>query len=325
MTTGDLSMEWDLFKHDYNKQYSSLTEESERKEIFIENINRMKTYIKTHPDANYSMKINSLFDRRSEELVSKSMSISTPTDLLPVENDIDVKELPQSFDWRTKGVITDVRDQGLSGEIVTAIVSTELVESLYAISTNKLIEGSLYRVFDCCPQPVDQFECIKKMGGICRKDDYSTAQGKCEPNQCTPFTNIGAIKRMQRGLESYMLTWMQNSTLWAAIDATSINFMAYAGGVYDDDTTCSRTMMDHVLQVVGYGVEQGKPYWLCKNSWGKNWGDQGYIRIARGKNMCGIANNVVLVADPTVNQSTRLNMYHATFFMLFLVKYLFWF
>ena len=66
MTTGDLSMEWDLFKHDYNKQYSSLTEESERKEIFIENINRMKTYIKTHPDANYSMKINSLFDRRSE-------------------------------------------------------------------------------------------------------------------------------------------------------------------------------------------------------------------------------------------------------------------
>ena len=66
----------------------------------------------------------------------------------------------------------------------------ELVESLYAISTNKLIEGSLYRVFDCCPQPVDQFECIKKMGGICRKDDYSTAQGKCEPNQCTPFTNV---------------------------------------------------------------------------------------------------------------------------------------
>lgn len=45
--------------------------------------------------------------------------------------------------------------------------------------------------------------------------------------------------------------------------------------------------VNHAVVAVGYGVEDGVPYWLIKNSWGENWGDHGYFKMEMGKNMCG--------------------------------------
>ena len=67
----------------------------------------------------------------------------------------------------------------------------EVVESLHAIYTNNLIEGSIPRIYDCCLQAEpDIFECIQKLGGICRKPDYPEIVDKCEPNACNPFTTV---------------------------------------------------------------------------------------------------------------------------------------
>jgi hypothetical protein len=57
---------------------------------------------------------------------------------------------------------------------------------------------------------------------------------------------------------------------------------------------CSTTKINHAVTVVGYGTQNGMPYWLVKNSWGPNWGDNGYIRIRRGTNECGIGGNCVV-------------------------------
>lgn len=82
------------------------------------------------------------------------------------------------------------------------------------------------------------------------------------------------------------------STYGAAVSyiyASDTGFGNYANGVFD---SCTSDVIDHAVLVVGYGTdpESQKPYWLVKNSWGTDWGNNGFIKIFRGKNMCGIGN-----------------------------------
>jgi hypothetical protein len=65
-----------------------------------------------------------------------------------------------------------------------------VVESLHAIQTGNLAEGSVARVADCCPQAVDPLQCITKLGGICHLADYPKPTGQCVPNQCKPFAKV---------------------------------------------------------------------------------------------------------------------------------------
>ncbi|CAF1464181.1 unnamed protein product [Adineta steineri] len=261
----------------------------------------MRSYQQTHPDATFTMAINHLTDHHIEDLVfgPKTHFKSRPTLL---KSSIDVKNLPESLDWRTKGVITPVHSE--VGVIITAIVSTELVETLYAIETDNLIQGSISQVFDCCPQPIDQFDCIMNFSGICRNSDYPESLDTCKPDKCKPFATFNKINRLTKADENTMLAWIQDSTLWAETDAVIQSFASYSGGIYDD-SSCSQTDMNHVMQIVGYGIEGDTPYWLCKNNWGEKWGEKGYVRIVRGKNMCGIGNVVIQIANTKKSDAIR--------------------
>jgi len=87
-----------------------------------------------------------------------------------------------------------------------------------------------------------------------------------------------------------------------AIDAGLQSFMLYTQGVYND-TACLSGEGDHLVAVVGYGVDAvtSGNYWILKNSWGIQWGEQGWMRLARGFNRCGVADQptfIVAVQTP---------------------------
>ena len=79
-----------------------------------------------------------------------------------------------------------------------------------------------------------------------------------------------------------------------AVDGSSEAFQSYVGGVFDEGS-CGKAAVNLPMLAVGYGTEDGSgtPFWRLKSSWGASWGEAGFMRIVRGKNMCGIATDAL--------------------------------
>ncbi|KAB5562039.1 hypothetical protein PHYPO_G00013360 [Pangasianodon hypophthalmus] len=209
--------------------------------------------------------------------------------------------LPDTVDWREKGYVTEVKN-GWSW----AVSATGSLEGQTFNKTRKLVSLSGQQLADCmwsmwkiyCPgfSVPEVFEYIKNNNGIDTEKSYpyEATCGDCRFNPatvgatCTGYVNIksGDEKALQEAVATI-------GPISVAIDAGHMSFQFYESGIYDEPD-CSSTEMNHAVLVVGYGTEDGRDYWLVKNSWGLVWGDEGYIKMSRNKNnQCGIATYAV--------------------------------
>lgn len=127
---------------------------------------------------------------------------------------------------------------------------------------------------------------------------YKAKDGACKFNSSSVGARIVSYVDVKKGDEKALQEAVANiGVISVAIDAAHESFQFYSSGIIDEPN-CSSSNLCHTLAVVGYGTDDGKDYWLAKNSWGTQWGEQGYVRMSRNKhNQCGIAS---LASYPTV-------------------------
>jgi hypothetical protein len=203
---------------------------------------------------------------------------------------IDVNSsLPSAVDWRTKNAVNPVKDQGQCGSC-WAFSAIGALESALAIKTGKLQSLSEQQLVDCdtgssgCSGGwMDQaFEWIGEYGGVCLESDYPyVATDQFCAALCSPAvgSNLTGYVDVPSNSDSALMAALVQQPVAVAIEADERSFQFYASGVF---TGPCGTSLDHGVVLVGYGSENDEDYYILRNSWGESWGDQGYMKIARG-------------------------------------------
>lgn len=287
----------------HNKHYVGLSELNYRREVYQTNVDK----ILEHNAANHSwtMGLNKFADLTAEEFKARytggfsgASKVKQNHTYKHSGNLRTPSTLPESIDWREQGAVTPVKNQQQCGSC-WSFSTTGSVEGAWFIAKGELVNLSEQQLVDCSTAEGNQgcnggmmdyaFQYIINNKGITTEVEYPyTATG---PNECqatgkpvaatlTSYTDVPTNSDMS------LATAVAQQPVSVAIEADQAAFQFYTGGIMT--ATCG-TNLDHGVLVVGYTSDA----WIVKNSWGPDWGDQGYIQLGRGtqfgaSGQCGI-------------------------------------
>ncbi|CAA2997017.1 senescence-specific cysteine protease SAG39-like [Olea europaea subsp. europaea] len=289
----------------YGRVYKDSSEKAMRYKIFEENVEYIETFNKAETRS-YKLRINQFADLTNKEFLASrngykvsSYQKSPKASSFGYEN---VTAVPSSMDWRKKGAVTGVKDQGQCG-CCWAFSAVAATEGINQLSTGKLISLSEQELVDCdtsqdmgCNGGLmdNAFKFIIKNHGLTTESNYPYAgtDGTCNSKkESSNAAKITGYEDVPANSESALLKSVAKQPVSVAIDASGSDFQFYSSGVFTGE--CG-TDLDHGVTAVGYGTaSDGTKYWLVKNSWGTSWGENGYIRMQRDidaeEGLCGIA------------------------------------
>jgi KDEL-tailed cysteine endopeptidase len=270
--------------------------------------------VKANPS--FLMAMNEFGSMTWEEFSTTRMGLKTSTrpsffgqvPRVSLRSAVEMADPPAEVDWTSKGVVARVKNQGSCGSC-WAFSAIGSVESAFAIKTGQLVEFSEQELVSC--DPVDSgcqgglmdnaFTWIQQNTlGLCTEEAYpytsgtTSASGACLKTSCDPVAGSvpSSFVDIPHNEASLQAAIALHGPVSVAIEADQSAFQFYHSGVL---TGACGNKLDHGVLLVGYGVDADSKlkYWKVKNSWGAGWGEEGYIRILRGKRWpsseCGIA------------------------------------
>lgn len=302
--------EFSSFRQRFQKNYNSLEELRERFSIFRTNLRTIIEH-NLRSNQNFTMGINHFSDLTPDEFNTKFVGSLQRRDDFGLygcnvfSTDLDGISLPKSVDWRAMNAVTPVKDQGQCGSC-WSFSATGAMEGAWAVANSELVSLSEQQLVDCATgykygshgcnggQMDGAFKYAIEHGST-SEYMYPYTSGKGATGECqtdAPDAVFTSCSDVVPNDQISLKAAVAQQPVSIAIEADSRYFQSYSSGVLTS-SDCG-TNLDHGVLVVGYGEENGQPYWLVKNSWSSSWGDDGYVKIARSdsrddKGICGIS------------------------------------
>ncbi|XP_049468205.1 procathepsin L-like [Panthera uncia] len=297
---------WSQWKATHRKLYD-MDEEGWRKEVWEKNMKMIRQHNWEHSQGKHSFTVamNGFGDMTNEESkqVMNGLQMQKHKKGKVFQAPLFAK-IPSSVDWREKGYVTPVKDQGPCGSC-WAFSATGALEGQMFRKTGKLVSLSEQNLVDCSQAEGNEgcngglmnnaFQYVKDNGGLDSEESYPyhAQDESCKYKPQDSAANDTGFFDIPQQEKALMVAVATKGPISVGIDASHFTFQFYHEGIYYDPD-CSSEDLDHGVLVIGYGTEIGQSinntYWIVKNSWGANWGIDGYIKMAKDrKNHCGIA------------------------------------
>ncbi|XP_016078356.1 PREDICTED: cathepsin L1 [Miniopterus natalensis] len=300
---GSLDAQWNQWKATHRKLYD--LNEGWRRAVWEKNMKVIDLHNREYNlgKQGFTMAMNAFGDMTNEEFrqVMNGLQYQKHKKRKVFREPL-LADMPPTVDWREEGYVTPVKNQGHCGSC-WAFSATGALEGQMFRKTGKLISLSEQNLVDCSQAQGNMgcrgglmdnaFRYVQSNGGLDSEESYpyQAMVGSCKYRPEDSVANDTGFVDIPQQEMSLMKAVATVGPISVAVDASHISFQFYEDGIYYDPH-CSSENLDHGVLVVGYGFEGelNNKYWIVKNSWGRAWGRNGYIKMAKDRdNHCGIA------------------------------------